>query len=401
MSSSRQEADHGGPPERLITTFRARFNRDPVVVRAPGRVNLIGDHTDYNDGFVLPAALQFTTWAAASARGDRSVTIESLTHRRSSTFELDDQAPLPRRNWSDYVRGVAVALQQRGVRLLGTDVVFDSDIPVGAGLSSSAALEVSAGLALEAVAKVDVDKQLLAQVGEWAENNFVGVRTGIMDQYASCFGVAGDALLLDCRSRQSRNVALPRSAKFVVANTMRRHAHAGGEYNTRREQCEAAVAFLAKDDPRLSSLRDVSLQTLMARSDSMPPVLFKRAHHVVTENARVLAAASAFEEADLDRAGALMNLSHESLRDDYEVSSEELDVMVQIARSLDGVLGSRMTGGGFGGCTISLVDQERAETVLGELARRYAERIGVTPSMFIMEPSDGASVLSLAGIESQ
>ncbi len=388
-------------PERLITTFRARFDRDPIVVRAPGRVNLIGDHTDYNDGFVLPAALQFTTWAAASARGDRSVTIESLTHRRSSTFELDDPAPHPRRNWSDYVRGVAIALQQRGVPLLGTNVVFDSDIPVGAGLSSSAALEVSAGLALEAVAKVDIDKQLLARAGEWSENHFVGVRTGIMDQYTSCFGVTGDALLLDCRSRQSRNVALPHNARFVVANTMRRHAHAGGEYNTRREQCEAAVAFLAKDDPKLSSLRDVSLETLMARSGSMPPVLFKRAHHVVSENARVLAAVSALEDADLESAGALMNLSHESLRDDYEVSSEELDVMVQLARSLDGVLGSRMTGGGFGGCTISLVDKERAEAVVGELTRRYAERIGVTPSVFIMEPSDGATVLSSDGIESR
>ena len=368
-----------------------------MVVRAPGRVNLIGDHTDYNDGFVLPVALQFTTWAAASERSDRSVTIESLTHRRSSTFELDDASPRPRRNWSDYVRGVAIALQERGKRLVGVDVIFDSTIPVGAGLSSSAALETSAGLAMAAVAKVVVDKELLARAGQWSENHFVGVRTGIMDQYTSCFGVKGKALLLDCRSLQSRLVTLPRNMRFVVANTMSRHALAAGSYNTRREQCEAAVAILAKANPQVTSLRDVGLEMLLASADSMPPVLFKRAHHVVTENARVLAAASTLEEGDLETAGALMNLSHESLRDDFGVSSHELDVMVLIARSLDGVYGSRMTGGGFGGSTISLVDEDRSGEVVGALADRYAEDTGIAPSVFIAEPSEGASVLAPDG----
>lgn len=380
-------------PERLITTFHERFGHDPVIVRAPGRVNLIGDHTDYNDGFVLPAALQFTTWAAAGRRVDRSVTIESLTHLRASTFELDDPVPRARRNWSDYVRGVVIALQARGIHLFGADVVFDSTIPVGAGLSSSAALEVSAGLAMLNVAQAPFDKELLARAGQWSENHFVGVRSGIMDQYTACFAVVDSALLLDCRSLQSRPVALPRDALFVIANTMTRHAHAAGEYNTRREQCEAALSLLAKDDPRLSSLRDVSLEFLMSRADSLPQVLFRRAHHVVTENERVLAASSALEADDLVLAGALMNLSHESLRDDFEVSSAELDTMVEIARSLEGVYGSRMTGGGFGGSTISLVDQERAEAIVPALTGRYAERTGVTPSVFIMQPSEGASVL--------
>jgi galactokinase len=384
----------GKVPERLITTFRQRFARDPAVVRAPGRVNLIGDHTDYNDGFVLPAALQYTTWAAGSKRVDRSVTIESLTDLRSSSFELDDPSPRPRHNWSDYVRGVAVALQARGVRLVGTDVIFDSDIPVGAGLSSSAALEVSAGLVMLTVADVVLEREDLARAGQWSENQFVGVRTGIMDQYSSCFGASGHALLLDCRSLRSSRVALPRRARFVVANTMSRHALATSEYNTRREQCEAALALLAKEDSRLTSLRDVSLEFLMASAPSLPPVLFKRAHHVVTEDSRVLAAASALEMDDLGRAGALMNLSHESLRDDFEVSSEELDTMVGIARSLDGVHGSRMTGGGFGGCTISLVDDDRAQAVVETLSARYRAQTGVTPSVFVMEPSNGASILN-------
>ncbi|MGB9111376.1 MAG: galactokinase [Acidimicrobiales bacterium] len=384
-------------PERLLTAFHERFHRDPAVVVAPGRVNLIGDHTDYNDGFVLPAALQFTTWAAASERRDRSVTIESLTHRRSATFELDDAAPRPRRNWSDYVRGVAIALRERGIRLVGVDVIFDSTIPVGAGLSSSAALETSAGLAMATVAGVDIDKQLLARAGQWSENRFVGVRTGIMDQYTSSFGAAGKALLLDCRSLQSRLVTIPSNARFVVANTMSRRALAAGAYNTRREQCEAAVAILAKEHPQVTSLRDVTLEMLLASADSMPPVLFKRAHHVVTENARVVAASSALEEGDLESAGALMNLSHESLRDDFEVSSRELDTMVVIARSLAGVYGSRMTGGGFGGATISLVEEARAGEVVGALSDRYAESTGVAPSVFIAEPSEGACVLARGG----
>jgi galactokinase len=365
-----------------------------VVVRAPGRVNLIGDHTDYNDGFVLPAALQFTTWAAACARADRSVTIESLSHLRSSVFELDDPLRRPRRNWSDYVRGVAIALQEGAVRLVGADIVFDSTIPVGAGLASSAALEVSAGLAMVTVADASVELKTLALAGQWSENHFVGVRSGIMDQYTSCLGAANNALLIDCRSLTSKHVPLPDNARFVVANTMSRHAHAAGEYNTRREQCEAALAILAKYDQNLSSLRDVSLEFLMAHAQSLPIVLFKRAHHVVTEDERVLAAASALERSDLDVAGNLMNLSHESLRDDFEVSTRELDLMVEIARSLTGVRGSRMTGGGFGGSTISLVDDRHAETVVSELTSIYTERTGVTPSVFVMQPSDGASVLS-------
>jgi galactokinase len=401
VSDELKQSGRGDAPERLVTAFHERFDRDPVVVRAPGRVNLIGDHTDYNEGFVLPAALQFTTWAAAARRHDRSVTIESLTHLRSSTFELDDPSPRPRHNWSDYVRGVAIALQQSGVRLVGVDVVFDSTIPVGAGLSSSAAIETSAGLAMATVAGTAVEKELLARAGQWSENHFVGVRTGIMDQYASCFGAAGKALLLDCRSLRSTHVALPSAGKFVVANTMSRRALAAGEYNARREQCEAAAALFAKDDPKVTSLRDVSLETLLAKADSMPQVLFRRAHHVVTENARVLAASSALEKGDLEGAGALMSLSHESLRDDFGVSSDQLDAMVEIARSLVGVYGSRMTGGGFGGSTISLVDEVHAEAVVAALTGRYAERTGVVPSVFIAEASDGASVLSSGGVASK
>jgi galactokinase len=391
-------ASHNGElPKRLVAAFADRFGRSPDIVRAPGRINLIGDHTDYNDGFVLPAALQFTTWAAAASRRDRTVTVESLTHRRSSAFNLDDPAPRPRHNWSDYVRGVVISLRRNGVELLGTDIVVDSDIPVGAGLSSSAALEVSTALALATVARSAVDPKVLALAGQWSENHFVGVRTGIMDQYTACFARGGHALLLDCRSLTARQVAIPNSAKFVVANTMTRRALAAGEYNTRREQCEAAVAQLSRSEPNVSSLRDVDLDALMRHAASLPTVIFRRAHHVVTENARTVAAAAALESGDLDEAGALMNLSHESLRDDFEVSSPELDTMVSIARSLEGVHGARMTGGGFGGCAIALVDDSAAERVAESLASRYSEATGVEPTVFVAHPSDGASVAFVEG----
>ncbi|MBM3563210.1 MAG: galactokinase [Alphaproteobacteria bacterium] len=374
----------------LIAAFRQSFQREPRLFRAPGRINLIGEHVDYNDGFVMPAALDLSIWAAIAPRPDRRLRLRSLIMDEVVDFDLDDSTAQPRGDWSDYIRGVAIFLERAGYRLSGADLVFEGNLPIGAGLSASAAFEVSAGFALLAISGAEVDRVELAKICQRAENQFVGVRCGIMDQYISCCAVAGSALLLDCRSLTARKVAIDPKARLVLCDTMVRHQLAAAEYNARREDCERAVAALATRIAGISALRDATFDQLMRYADSMPELVFRRARHVVGEIDRTLRAAAALDAGDLEECGRLMNLSHESLRDDYQVSCAELDLMVDIARSLPGVYGARMMGGGFGGCTINLVDGKRADAFAQAMIERYRTATGVTPLILTCVPGAGA-----------
>jgi galactokinase len=381
----------------LIAAFRQSFAREPRVFRAPGRINLIGEHVDYNDGFVMPAALNLSIWAAIAPRADRRLHLRSLVMDDAVEFDLDDLAAQPRGDWSDYIRGVAIFLQQAGYRLSGADLVFAGNLPIGAGLSASAAFEVSAGFALLTICGAKVDRVELAKICQRAENQFVGVRCGIMDQYISCCAVAGSALLLDCRSLTSRKVAIDPQARLVLCDTMVRHQLATNEYNARREDCERAVAALSMRIAGAAALRDVTFDQLMRYADSMPERVFRRARHVVGEIDRTLRAAAALDAGDLEECGRLINLSHDSLRDDYQVSCAELDLMVDISRGVPGVYGARMMGGGFGGCTINLVDGTRAEAFAQAMAQRYRATTGVTPSILTCVPGPGAGPVGLTG----
>lgn len=376
--------------EDLAARFlRARGAR-PQLFRAPGRVNLIGEHTDYNDGFVLPAALGLGTVVAVAPRSDRLLRMESAAFSGVAEFDLDAPAPRPRGEWTDYVRGVAVVLERMGNRLTGADLMIASDLPMGAGLSASASLEVATGLALAAVSDIAIDATALALLCQRAENEFVGARCGVMDQFVSCNARKGCALLLDCRSLDFRAIPVDPQATLVVCDTMVRHSIAAGEYNLRREQCEAAAATLAGVLDGVTALRDVTREQLDEHASLLAETVFRRARHVVSENARTLAAARALESGDLAECGRLMNASHESLRDDFDVSCAELDLLVDAARRLPGVYGARMMGGGFGGCTINLVEAEAADNFAESVAETFRRATGATPPVFRCSPGPGA-----------
>jgi galactokinase len=372
----------------LPQLFRQRFGAAPRLFRAPGRVNLIGEHTDYNDGFVLPAALDLATYVAIAPRADRLIRVHSVNLDRECAF--DPVAPQHAGDWSDYLRGVALELERSGHPLKGADVAVLSTLPMGAGLSASAALEVAFGFALLSVAGKEVSRLDLAKICQRAENEFVGMRCGIMDQFISCHGVAGCALLLDCRSLEARPIPIDPGVRVVVCNTMVHHQLATSAFNQRRRECEEAVARLSAAMNEVLALRDVSVEALDRHAALLPETLLRRARHVVGENARVIEAAAAFEARDFAAVGRLMNASHESLRDDYEVSCPELDLMVDLARRAPGVHGARMTGGGFGGCTVSLVDAAAAEDFAGAVGPAYERATGRAPMIFSCFPGAGA-----------
>ncbi len=357
--------------------------------RAPGRVNLIGEHTDYNQGLVMPAAIHLATYVTAEAREDRNLVVDSESFSERREFSLDDSGARARGDWGDYVVGVARILEAHGFPLRGANLGICSEVPMGSGLSSSAALEVAVALALLTISDIAIPAPDLARLCQRAENEFVGMNCGIMDQFTSCCGKENHALLLDCRTLEYRPIPLPADARLIVCDTKVRHRLTSGDYNQRRAECEAGVRELARIDPMIRSLRDATVETL--KSAQLPPVLFKRCRHVITEIARVTHAASAFEAGDLQSVGRLMAESHRSLRDDYQVSCPELDLMVELARSLPGVYGSRMTGGGFGGCTVNLVEAEHADEFTGAIAEGYRAKTGIEPSVWICRAVDGAS----------
>jgi galactokinase len=353
-------------PEHLARSFVARFGRPPRIARAPGRVNLIGEHTDYNDGFVMPMALDRATWVAAAPREDRTIVVRSENYDETATIALnpeanpsalvlslskDERGP----HWSRYVCGVASVLHSPGA-----DMLIASDVPIGAGLASSAALEVACAAALIDVAGLSMGRTEMARLCQRAEHEFAGTRCGIMDQMIACFGQAGHALRLDTRTLEHRDVPMPTTVRVLVCHTMVRHELASGEYNRRRADCEEGVAALRRADPLVRALRDATLEQLDDVRGDLSQRIYARCHHVITENDRVGRAAATIERGDFCECGALMAASHASLRDDYEVSCDELDVMVDSVTALDGVFGARMTGGGFGGCVVALVEASRA-----------------------------------------
>ena len=378
----------------LAHEFALRFGRGPKVSRAPGRVNLIGEHTDYNDGFVMPAALEFATLVAAAPRADRRLRVHSLTMDETREFDLDAPAGA-RHEWSDYVFGVAVMLEKSGRRLRGADLDIWTDVPLGAGLRSSAAIEVSAAHALLASAELPFDPIPVAKICQRAENEFVGMRCGIMDQYVSARGVKGNALLIDCRSLESRNVPIAPNLRLLIANSNVRHQHASGEYNARREACEEGVRLLAPALGPIAALRDVTLDDLEANRKRLPDLIFRRCRHIVSENARVLEAERALRNGDFIACGNAMNGSHASMRDDFEITCSEIDFLAAAAQGLKGVYGSRMTGGGFGGCTVSLVEASEVARVSQTLVDDYRVGCGREAEVFVCSPSDGAGLLPL------
>jgi galactokinase len=384
-------------PLRLVQSFSARFASKPRIFRAPGRVNLIGEHTDYNDGFVLPAAIDLYTWTAVSPRPDKKLRVYSENLGESSEIDLAQGDPRPRDHWSDYVHGVALMLQGSGVALRGCDVAIFSDVPSGAGLSSSAALEVSVASALLALSGFSLPLTELAKLCQRAENEFVGARVGIMDQFASCFGSAHHAILLDCRSLEYKLLPLPAGITMVICNTMVKHGHSGGEYNDRRAQCEEGVRLLSKYFPSIKALRDVSAAQLESHRGDLPDLIYRRCHHVVSENERVLSAVSALESGDLKEAGRCMAESHSSMRDDYEISCRELDLMVDLARGREGLVGSRMTGGGFGGCTVNLVRTASVERFTAEMRSAYHQATGISPEIYVSAAGTGVTELKANG----
>jgi galactokinase len=359
------------------------------VFRAPGRVNLIGEHTDYNDGFVMPAAIGFSTWVTSTPRDDRVVSVFAENFSEGIEFDLDEQSPRARGHWSDYVRGVAITLERAGHRLRGAELRIRGEVPIGSGLSSSAALEVSTGYALLSTLGLMVDRKELARICQRAENEFVGIRCGIMDQFVSCHGQAGKALLLDCRSLEYKVLPLPDDALVAVCNTMVKHSLATSQYNARRLECEAAVRHFAQSRPNVRALREITEADLKLYGGDLSEVIYRRSRHVITENARVLQAAAALEKGDLVAFGQLMNSSHRSLRDDYEVSCKELDLMVELAQPLPGVFGSRMTGGGFGGSTVNLIAAENVDEFKETVARGYKDATGLAPEIYICSAAEG------------
>ncbi len=374
--------------ENLRDGFAGKYGREPRIFRAPGRINLIGEHTDYNEGFVLPAAIDFATYVAGAARNDRVIRVASLNFAHELEFNLDEALRDGEKTWVRYVQGVALILEREGYRLRGADLLIDSNVPVGAGLSSSAALEISTAFALSTLSGHSVDGMTLAKIGQTAEHEFAGVRSGIMDQFVSVYGEAGHALLLDCRSLEWSPIPVS-PARFIICNTKAKHDLAESEYNKRRAECEEAASFFGR-----RSLRDVTFDEFEARSREMPEIPRMRVRHVITENSRVQAAVTAFSSGDLPAFGKLMNESHESLRRDFEVSSGELDLMAELARQQPGVLGARMMGGGFGGCTINLMEHGDHGQFVEKMSKNYYRVTGIVPDIYECEIGWGVCEIS-------
>ena len=375
----------------LAQHFKDLFGSPPRIFCAPGRVNLLGEHTDYNDGFVMPCAIGFSTRVAISSRLDRKLVIRSEEFSEQFEFDLDNLPTRGKGVWSDYVLGVAVMLRQIGHATPGASLLVRGEVPIGAGLSSSAAIEVASALALMSLNGAALPMPEVAKLCQRAENVFIGARVGIMDQFISCLGKAGHALLLDCRSLEYKLIPIPENVRLVICNTMLKHDHANGAYNRRREECDEGVKILSQWYPKIRALRDVSVEQLEQHKADIPETIYKRCLHVVSENQRVLEGAQYLTDGDVGRFGALMQQSHVSLRDLYEVSCRELDVMAEIAQSLKGYCGGRMTGGGFGGCTVNIVRAPDAESFAAQISERYQAAIGIKPDVYVCSAANGAS----------
>jgi len=374
--------------QSVISRFEQLFGEPPMfVVRAPGRVNLIGEHTDYNDGFVLPMAINRAAWIALRPRRDSLVRIHALNFDDVAEFDLDTMQHKDE-GWCEYVKGVAHILSEEW-NLAGWEGVLAGDVPIGAGLSSSAAVELAVARAFAAIGGFPWDAARMARVGQRAENEWVGVNCGIMDQMISAAGRRDHALLIDCRSLETQAVPLPADTVVVVLDTATRRGLVDSAYNERRAQCEAAAAFFG-----VPALRDVDMDSFESGSARLDPIAWRRARHVISENERTLAAAEAMRRGDAAELGRLMNASHVSMRDDFEISREEMDVMVALAQSEPACYGARMTGGGFGGAAVALVRAADVEAFAAAVSDAYRRATGLEPQIYITTATDGAAIVA-------
>lgn len=372
-------------PHRVRSEFAARFgNADGVrLFRAPGRVNLIGEHTDYNEGFVLPCAIDRDTVVAARPREGSVISTYSINLQEEGSFDLEHPQEIRKGYWLNYVEGTARLLKRKNFRIGGADFVLESDVPGGAGLSSSASLEMSVATALVRLGNQPIDRKRMALACQEGEHEYTGAMIGIMDQFISAFGEEGKALLIDCRSLETISIPVDlEHFSLLICDTGVKHDLAASSYNDRRNECKEAVKILSKFIPGIHSLRDVSEAKLRAFGNELPHVFFRRARHVITENTRTLAAAQALRDGNFNILSELMYASHESLKNDYEVSAPELDLLVDTAHSIPGVFGSRMTGGGFGGCTVSFVERGREKEFSFGMQTAYKEGFGRDLSIY-------------------
>jgi galactokinase len=361
---------------------------------APGRVNLIGEHTDYSGGFVMPAAIDFQTFATIRPRNDGRIVLSSENMGEEVSYPADPLPTTARQHWSDYPMGVAWSLAQEGVRVGGFELLLEGDVPLGAGLSSSASIEVATAFALLELAGASLPLATVALACQRAENAFVGAHSGIMDQFIACAGQQDHALMLDTRSLEYRLLPIPSYVRLVICNSMVKHEHAGGQYNVRREEVEEGTRILHRLIPSITALRDVTEAQLMESRHHMPENVFRRCRHIITENQRVELAGSALERGDLPAFGILMAAAHRSFRDDFEASCMELDTLVEIASSIPGCYGARMTGGGFGGCTVNLVEETRADQFREEIHSRYRAITAIDSDIYLCRASAGARRIS-------
>jgi galactokinase len=379
----------------LQTQFKSVFGVSAAVhAKAPGRVNLIGEHTDYNDGFVMPIAIQYTANILAAPRDDREVHLYSLDFSAQTQFSLDQIEFDTKQLWSNYQRGVLDQFQKRGACLCGANILVQGNVPIGSGLSSSAAIEMATAVAVQSLNRLDLPMVELIKISQRAENQFVGMNCGIMDQFISGMGKTGMALLLDCRSLNFEMIPFPSETYSVmILNTRVKRELTGTEYNERRSQCEEGVRILKEKLPQIRALRDVSVSDFERYKSLLPGLVKNRCHHVIYENERTQLFANALKQKDTNLMGRTLLESHESLRDLYEVSCEELDLMVDLAMSVPGVIGSRMTGAGFGGCAIAMVKKGVESQVEEKIRDTYPSKTGIEPEIYISQPSEGATLL--------
>lgn len=374
--------------DRASHAFRELFDAAPaLIVRAPGRVNLIGEHTDYNDGFVLPMAIDRATYIALRPRTDSRVVVHALDFGDSAEFDLDSLVKAGD-HWSEYLKGVAWALQSAGYAVRGWEGVISGDVPIGAGLSSSAALEMATARLFCALADLPWDARAMALLGQKTENQWIGVQSGIMDQMISAAGERDHALLIDCRSLTWQAAPLPPATLVVILDTATRRELVGSKYNERRQQCEAAAAFFG-----VPKLRDVTLDQLEAAQAQLDPLVYRRARHIVTENARTEQAAAVLRAGDPVAFGQLMDASHISMRDDFEISRAEMDRMVECAQAHPASYGARMTGGGFGGAAVALIKADEVKGFVLEVAECYKKVTGLVPAVYVCSATEGAAVI--------
>ena len=383
--------------EQAQQVHRRRFGMEGRIFAAPARVNLIGEHTDYTGGFVMPMAIDFQTVAVVSARGDGRAVFYSANYDEEASYEIASLTRTPEGRWSDYPAGVLWSLREEGVAVGGFNMSLVGDVPLGAGLSSSASVEVATAMALLGLARVELQLEKVATLCRRAENEYVGAKSGIMDQFASAGCVANRAMLLDCRSLGYEQLPLPDQVRVVICNSMVKHAVATGEYGDRSSEVLAGQAILLRERRGVELLRDATLEDLEACRSLMTEASFKRCRHIITENLRVMEARETLLHGDVARFGALMVEAHVSVRDDFAASCEEVDELVKIAMEQAECFGARITGGGFGGCSVNVVRAEATEEFVATVKREYAAKTGIEADCFVSMPADGAFALAEKG----